>query len=69
VHKGNEYGIASQTVAVQTTYMSHLWRLVEECDVIQNRTVSDYVTAGGPNYDLLNDNCNHASKRMMQLCN
>ncbi|CAF0948375.1 unnamed protein product [Brachionus calyciflorus] len=69
VHKGKEYGKASQTGVVSTTYMSHLWRFQEECNVHVDRTVSDYVTAGGINYDLFNDNCNHASARMMALCN
>lgn len=68
VHKGNEYGIASQTVVVSANYMSSAWSLVSQCNLMRYRTVGDYVRAGGATYSIFFDNCNHASTRMMNLC-
>lgn len=66
VHKGNEYGKASQTVVVSASYMSSAWsRSVSK--TIRYSTVGDYVRAGGPNYNLVTDNSQHACNRMMNL--
>ena len=38
------------------------------CHPISHVNVGDYVRVGGMNYNIINDNCNHASARMMNLC-
>ena len=67
VHKGNEYGTASETVVVDARHMSSVWSSTGERKHIHSSTVGDYVRAGGKHYDLFSDNCHHASERMMQL--
>ena len=58
----------SPTVVVSTSYMTPAWSKMMECVVKPFRTVADYVAAGGSNYNLLSDNCNDASYRMISLC-
>lgn len=67
VHKGNEYGDASETVVVDAKHMSSRWWSTGEKKNIYHSTVADYIRAGGKNYNLFSDNCHHASKRMMKL--
>ncbi|XP_048452248.1 uncharacterized protein LOC125483011 [Rhincodon typus] len=64
IHKGDGYGISSQTVVTDAAHMSDRWTVTEERPV-EGRTVGDFVEAGGQNYDVLTDNCHHASSRMM----
>lgn len=66
VHKGNEYGQASQTVVVSTSSMTGAWS-AGEYKTVRSSTVADYVRAGGQNYNLVFDNCIHACNRMMRL--
>jgi hypothetical protein len=66
VHKGNEYGQASNTVVVSASYMNRVWTKIQEKTISRSR-VTDYVRAGGVNYNLFLDNCIHACTRMMQL--
>ncbi|XP_076593570.1 uncharacterized protein LOC143324742 [Chaetodon auriga] len=65
IHKGNNYGTASQTVVVDARHMSSDWRVVREGNFQGRKTVADFVATGGSNYDLLFDNCHWASIRMM----
>ncbi|XP_067250733.1 uncharacterized protein [Chanodichthys erythropterus] len=65
VHKGDGYGISSQTVVVAARHMSSNWKIVETKDFRGSKTVSDFVKAGGTNYKLLFDNCHNAADRMM----
>ncbi|KPP77154.1 hypothetical protein Z043_103443 [Scleropages formosus] len=53
VHKGNEFGISSQTVVVETKNFRG------------TKTVSDFVRAGGTDYSLIFDNCHFGADRMM----
>lgn len=67
VHKGNEYGQASETVVVGASNMSPVtWTKQREKRVSRSR-VTDYVSAGGREYSLLFNNCIHACNRMMNL--
>uniref|UniRef100_A0A671M919 Uncharacterized protein n=1 Tax=Sinocyclocheilus anshuiensis TaxID=1608454 RepID=A0A671M919_9TELE len=65
VHKGDGYGISSQTVVVAARHMSSNWKIVETKDFRGSKTVSDFVKAGGTDYKLLFDNCHDAADRMM----
>ncbi|XP_055067765.2 uncharacterized protein [Misgurnus anguillicaudatus] len=66
VHKGDGYGISSQTVVVDARHMSNKWKIVETKNFGGSKTVSDFLKAGGTDYTLLFDNCHDASGRMMQ---
>ncbi|XP_012683349.1 uncharacterized protein LOC105900568 [Clupea harengus] len=65
VHKGDGYGISSQTVVVHARHMSNTWKIIETKDFGGSKTVSDFVKAGGTDYSLIFDNCHDASGRMM----
>lgn len=65
VHKGDSYGISTQTVVVASRHMSNNWKIVETKDFRGSKTVSDFVKAGGTDYKLLFDNCHDAADRMM----
>lgn len=65
VHKGDGYGISSQTVVVAARHMSSNWKIVETKNFGGSKTVSDFVKAGGTDYKLLFDNCHDAADRMM----
>ncbi|XP_059502295.1 uncharacterized protein LOC132209607 [Stegostoma tigrinum] len=64
IHKGRGYGISSDTVVTDAAHMSDRWKVTDE-RAVEGRTVGDFVETGGQNYDLLTDNCHHASSRMM----
>jgi len=66
VHKGNEFGQASETVVVNPSFMSSAWS-PSVYKTIRSSTVGDYVKAGGPSYNTVFDNCQHACNRMMRL--
>ncbi|XP_077072384.1 uncharacterized protein LOC143723604 isoform X2 [Siphateles boraxobius] len=65
VHKGDGYGISTQTVVVAARHMSNNWKIVETKDFRGSKTVSAFVKAGGTDYKLLFDNCHDAADRMM----
>uniref|UniRef100_A0A8C9QXK8 Uncharacterized protein n=1 Tax=Scleropages formosus TaxID=113540 RepID=A0A8C9QXK8_SCLFO len=65
VHKGNEFGISSQTVVVDARHMSSNWKVVETKNFRGTKTVSDFVRAGGTDYSLIFDNCHFGADRMM----
>ncbi|KAG8010911.1 hypothetical protein GBF38_013735 [Nibea albiflora] len=65
IHKGNNYGVSSQTVVTSARHMSSDWRVVKVGDFQGRKTVGDFVATGGSDYDLLFDNCHWASIRMM----
>ncbi|XP_070823073.1 uncharacterized protein [Chaetodon trifascialis] len=65
IHKGQNYGISSQTVVVNARHMSSDWKVVKEGNFLGRKTVADFVATGGSDYDLLFDNCHWASVRMM----
>jgi len=66
VHKGSDYGKSSQTVVTPASDMSKNWKSVESHPV-SNAKVGDFVKAGGANYNVVNDNCYHATDRMMNV--
>ncbi|XP_076593569.1 uncharacterized protein LOC143324741 [Chaetodon auriga] len=65
IHKGQNFGISSQTVVVDARHMSSDWRVVKVRDFQGRKTVGDFVATGGSNYNFLFDNCHWASIRMM----
>lgn len=66
VHKGDQFGKASQTVVVNARYMSSNWNL-KSTRSVHNSRVTHFVSAGGRDYNALTDNCLHACDRMMSL--
>uniref|UniRef100_A0A3B4GFZ3 Uncharacterized protein n=1 Tax=Pundamilia nyererei TaxID=303518 RepID=A0A3B4GFZ3_9CICH len=65
IHKGGGFGLSSQTVVTDARHMSSAWRPVSSREFQGSKTVSDFVSAGGPNYNLVSDNCHLGSRRMM----
>ncbi|KAM4601309.1 uncharacterized protein ACJ7VT_021080 [Polymixia lowei] len=65
IHKGDGFGISSQTVVVNASHMSSDWTVVETKNFRGTKTVSDFVSAGGSNYQLIFDNCHFGAGRMM----
>ncbi|XP_037830418.1 uncharacterized protein LOC119616837 [Kryptolebias marmoratus] len=65
IHKGDGFGLSSQTVVTDARHMSSAWKTIRTKDFGGTRTVSDFVSAGGPNYNLVLDNCHLGSRRMM----
>ncbi|XP_076746469.1 uncharacterized protein LOC143421182 [Maylandia zebra] len=65
IHKGGGFGLSSQTVVTDARHMSSAWTPVSSREFQGSKTVSDFVSAGGPNYNLVSDNCHLASCRMM----
>uniref|UniRef100_A0A3B4VEC6 Uncharacterized protein n=1 Tax=Seriola dumerili TaxID=41447 RepID=A0A3B4VEC6_SERDU len=65
IHKGDNYGIASETVVVDAQHMSSDWKLDETRVFDGEKTVSDFVKAGGESYNIFFDNCHSGSRRMM----
>ncbi|XP_039475054.1 uncharacterized protein LOC120442524 [Oreochromis aureus] len=65
IHKGGGFGLSSQTVVTDARHMSSAWRPVSSREFQGSKTVSDFVSAGGPNYNLFSDNCHLGSRRMM----
>ncbi|XP_037392307.1 uncharacterized protein LOC119262934 [Pygocentrus nattereri] len=66
VHKGDGYGISSQTVVVDARHMSSSWKIIETKNFRGSKRVADFVKAGGTDYSLIFDNCHDASGRMME---
>ncbi|KAL3064955.1 hypothetical protein OYC64_001065 [Pagothenia borchgrevinki] len=66
VHKGDKFGISSQTVVVDARHMSDAWEVFEKKDFNGEDTVSDFVEAGGTDYTLVFNNCHAASLNMME---
>ncbi|XP_063071391.1 uncharacterized protein LOC134462342 [Engraulis encrasicolus] len=65
VHKGDGYGLSTQTVVVHARHMSDNWKIIETKNFGGSKTVSDFVKQGGTDYSLIFDNCHDASGRMM----
>ncbi|KAJ1194214.1 hypothetical protein NDU88_003508 [Pleurodeles waltl] len=65
VHKGENYGISSQTVVVDARHMGSDWKITQ-AKPVQGKTVSDFVRAGGKGYHILFNNCHMGSARMMK---
>ncbi|KAM9404578.1 uncharacterized protein ACWYII_028359 [Salvelinus alpinus] len=66
VHKGDGFGISTQTVVVAARHMSRDWKKVETKNFRGSKTVSDFVKAGGTDYSLIFDNCHDAAGRMWE---
>ena len=67
IHKGSGYGgSGGDTVVTDARHMSGNWRTTETRSV-EGHTVSDFVKAGGTNYNLLGNNCIHGANRMTKL--
>uniref|UniRef100_A0A672F307 Uncharacterized protein n=1 Tax=Salarias fasciatus TaxID=181472 RepID=A0A672F307_SALFA len=67
IHKGDGYGISSQTVVTPAGEMSSQWSVMESKNFAGMKTVGDFVSAGGSDYNLLLDNCHNGADRMMDL--
>ncbi|XP_068616436.1 uncharacterized protein [Brachionichthys hirsutus] len=65
VHKGDGYGVSSQTVVTSARHMGTDWTVVQTLDFQGTKTVSDFVASGGSDYSLIFDNCHLGSRRMM----
>uniref|UniRef100_A0AAZ3QZ36 Uncharacterized protein n=1 Tax=Oncorhynchus tshawytscha TaxID=74940 RepID=A0AAZ3QZ36_ONCTS len=66
VHKGDGFGISSQTVVVAARHMGRDWKAIETKNFKGSKTVSDFVKAGGTDYSLIFDNCHDAAGRMWE---
>src|SRR5688572_30809333 len=66
VHKGDQFGVSSQTVVANARLMSSNWSL-NQTKAVGNSRVNDYVSAGGRDFNVLTDNSIHACNRMMNL--
>ncbi|KAI9520288.1 hypothetical protein NQZ68_020189 [Dissostichus eleginoides] len=66
VHKGNNFGISSNTVVVAARHMSNAWEVVRTLDFRGTKKVADFVAVGGTDYSVFFDNCHLASQRMME---
>ncbi|XP_066571863.1 uncharacterized protein LOC136760395 [Amia ocellicauda] len=65
IHKGNDFGISSQTVVVDARHMSSSWKIIETKNFQGSKRVTDFVKAGGTDYSLIFDNCHDGADRMM----
>ncbi|KAK1894847.1 Acyl-[acyl-carrier-protein]--UDP-N-acetylglucosamine O-acyltransferase [Dissostichus eleginoides] len=65
VHKGEDYGVSSDTVVVDARHMSSAWQVFQTCNFHGTKTVADLVAAGGTDYSFFFDNCLMATQRMM----
>ncbi|CAJ1061337.1 uncharacterized protein LOC121641292 [Xyrichtys novacula] len=65
IHKGDGYGVSSQTVVVKADHMSSAWKTVSSKDFNGGKTVADFVKAAGETYDICSANCHHAADDMM----
>ncbi|AWO96208.1 Hypothetical protein SMAX5B_002564 [Scophthalmus maximus] len=65
VHKGDGFGVSSQTVVTDARHMSSAWEPVSQKDFQGTKRVTDFVREGGTGYNLLLDNCHLGSRRMM----
>ena len=67
VHKGNECDVTGRTVVIRPRNLtSRNWRRTSR-KMVCCSTLADYVRASGKYYNLIFDNCHHASRRMMRL--
>ncbi|KAK2855290.1 hypothetical protein Q7C36_007159 [Tachysurus vachellii] len=65
VHKGDGFGISSQTVVVDARHMSNKWKIRETKNFGGSKRVTDFVREGGTDYSLIFNNCHDAAGRMM----
>ncbi|KAL2094717.1 hypothetical protein ACEWY4_009436 [Coilia grayii] len=67
VHKGKRVGLSSQTVVTDASHMSSRWRATGQSrDFGGQKTVSDFIRAGGKKYNVAANNCHIATRRMMR---
>ncbi|CAF2155188.1 unnamed protein product [Rotaria magnacalcarata] len=69
VHKGNNFGKNSQTVAVDARYMSNNWSprgSAVNVNPEKSVNLADLVKSGGAYYNPICDNCMHGSQRMQE---
>ncbi|KAJ3581294.1 hypothetical protein NHX12_016804 [Muraenolepis orangiensis] len=66
VHKGNGFGVSSQTVVVDARHMSNKWQIVETKNFGGTKKIADFVRAGGTDYSLLFNNCHFGADQMMK---
>lgn len=66
VHKGDGYGINSQTVVVDANHMRNKWKNVgPSTNVGRKHNIGNYVQAGGKDYRYRGGNCHDATKKMI----
>ncbi|XP_072572847.1 uncharacterized protein [Paramormyrops kingsleyae] len=66
VHKGNDFGISSQTVVVNARHMGNNWKVVERKNFFGTKKVNDFVRASGAGYQWIFNNCHIGANRMMR---
>ncbi|KAL2095049.1 hypothetical protein ACEWY4_009768 [Coilia grayii] len=67
VHKGRGVGLSSQTVVTDARHMSSKWRATGESrNFGGQKTVSDFIRAGGKRYNIATSNCHIATRSMMR---
>ncbi|KAJ0066443.1 hypothetical protein NL108_013057 [Boleophthalmus pectinirostris] len=66
IHKGPEFGKASETVITDAKHMSDKWQVQQTREFGGTRTVGDFVKTGGENYSVIRgQHCHRAAKDMM----
>uniref|UniRef100_A0A8C6TGS7 Uncharacterized protein n=1 Tax=Neogobius melanostomus TaxID=47308 RepID=A0A8C6TGS7_9GOBI len=66
IHKGRNFGVASETVITSAAHMSNKWQVKEAQDIGGTKTVGDLVKAGGEKYNIwTGQHCHGAAKDMM----
>ena len=58
--------LGGDTVVTHSRHMSNQWTPTGDAKTVQSAKVTDFVKAGGTNYNLFLANCHDASKKMMQ---
>ncbi|XP_048882276.1 uncharacterized protein LOC125749250 [Brienomyrus brachyistius] len=66
IHKGNDFGIDSQTVVVSDRHMSDNWEVVEWKNFYGTKKVGDFVKASGVGYNWIFNNCHIGANRMIK---
>ena len=66
IHKGPDFGESSNTVVVDARHMSSNWNIVKSRDTDGTKNVGSYVQAGGPDYNVVGNNCKDAAEDMYE---
>uniref|UniRef100_A0A8C6TBC0 Uncharacterized protein n=1 Tax=Neogobius melanostomus TaxID=47308 RepID=A0A8C6TBC0_9GOBI len=68
IHKGPDFGVASETVITDAAHMSDKWQVKTATYFARIITVGDFVKAAGENYNIWSgQHCHAAAEDMMNL--
>lgn len=68
VHKGDGFGKSSNTVVTDAKHMSSKWKPAGPTTNVAGRaSISDFVKAGGKDYNVRGKNCHNATSKMQNL--